>query len=289
MEAKANALTPPETSPQHHSGGVPINLDFENGSTSSSEAITENFDGFGVEEVMRNATEDSFPPIDLTQDPMDFALFSDFGTYTNLPSPNPTSPGLVLQSNPKPPPPPSFNFPLTSDGNLEVPILSALRAFGVIATALDVVSNIYNPFYLHVVAPIPHPSLPPNLHPVPAQVTIPHHPILDTLPWPSVREKLICIFALPSALRPPIARDDEANGASKGIMQIAHDLDDFRDGIKVHGNTTEWGNGNELIEEAWEIGEVFYRNWWFALDGKILENANKRRKQRGLGVLKLKP
>jgi hypothetical protein len=287
LEAKTKALTTPETSPPSHTGGIPINLEFETGSSSSSEIVTGSLEDFGIEEVLRNTTEDDFPPLDLSQDAMDFTLFSDFGSYTNLPSPNPTTPGLILQSKSKPTPSPSFDFPLTSDGNLSVPTLPALRAFGIIATALDCVSHVYNPFYLHVASPVPHPSLPPNLHPTPAQITIPHHPLLDTLPWPSVREKLICIFALPSAFRPPIARDDEANGASKGIMQIVHDLDDFRDGVKVHGNTTEWGNGNELIEEAWEVGEVFYRNWWFALDGTILENTNKKRRARGLGVLKL--
>lgn len=61
------------------------------------------------------------------------------------------------------------------------------------ASLLDIVPDVYNPFVLHTSPPTPHPSLPPNLHPVREQILIPHHPALDALLWPSVREKLICV------------------------------------------------------------------------------------------------
>jgi hypothetical protein len=147
-------------------------------------------------------------------------------------------------------------------------------------------------------------SLPTNLHPVNAQLTIPHHPLLDVLPWPSVREKLICMLSLPSALRPPVAQEEDSDevqspsytsstcrGArqSKAIIQLVQDIDDFQDGggIRVHGNTTTWCEGNELVEDAWEVGDVFYRKWWWCLDQRVVETSNRRRRERGLGSLKM--
>lgn len=158
-----------------------------------------------------------------------------------------------------------------------------------IATTLGVTSQLFNPFYLHILPATPHPSLPPNLHPTPAQTMIPHHPMLDTLPWPSVREKVICMLHLPSMMRPPIAQnDDGSEGQHKAVMQLMHDLDDFREGVRNHGNSTTWGQGNEFIEEAWEIGEAFYQNWWWCLDPKTIELSNQRRRERGAPRLKLR-
>ena len=49
-------------------------------------------------------------------------------------------------------------------------------------------------------------ALPANLRPTEAQLSLPHFPVLDVLPWPSVRTKLIFLFSQPDHLRPPIAR-----------------------------------------------------------------------------------
>lgn len=95
------------------------------------------------------------------------------------------------------------------------------------------------------------------------------------------------MFSLPSAVRPPAAQDDEA-GLSGPIMRLVQDLDHFQDGVRVHGNMSGWGEGSELVEEAWEVGESFFRNWWWCLDGKVLEVTNRRRRERGLGALRIK-
>lgn len=68
-------------------------------------------------------------------------------------------------------------------------------------------------------------------------------------------------------------------------MRLVNDLDDSSDGVRIHGNMVGWNLGSELEEEAWEVGEVFYKNWWWCLDGKIIANANRRRRERGLGPL----
>lgn len=93
------------------------------------------------------------------------------------------------------------------------------------------------------------------------------------------------MFSLPSSCRPLIAQDDDEEGPAKAIMRLVTDLDDHCDGVRLHGGMTGWGQANELVEEAWEIGEVFYRNWWWCLDGKVIGNTNRRRRERGLAPL----
>lgn len=189
---------------------------------------------------------------------------------------------------------------------MTIPIMGAIQALMSIATALNLYDNLWDPTYMHVMpASTSYATfLPTNLHPVPAQMMIPHHPAIDIMPWPTMREKLILLLAMPSKLRPPIAReddDDESNafgicmtsgqrvGQSRAIMQLVQDLDDLQDGggIRVHGNTVAWGFGNEYVEEAWEVSETFYRKWWFCIDQKIVNQSNVRRKERGLGRLRL--
>lgn len=165
-------------------------------------------------------------------------------------------------------------FPLSNDMALEVPVLNALRAGLTVANLLGCANSMYDPFALRTLTPQPQ-SIPPNLQPTDAQQRIPHHPLLDIPPWPSVRTKLICAFSLPAPLRPPAARD------SMAIMQIVFDIDDTAEGFRVNGI-------NEFDSKAWEIGEAFFRNWWWSLDREVLENTNRLRARRGLGHLRLK-
>lgn len=167
----------------------------------------------------------------------------------------------------------AFSFPLSNDAALEVPVLNALRAGLTLANLLDCANSIFDPFTLRTLTPQPQ-SVPLNLQPTEVQQRIPHHPLLDILPWPSVRTKLICALSLPEPLRPPPARD------SMAIMQIVFDIDDTAEGFRVNGM-------NELDGKAWEVGEAFFRNWWWALDREVLENTNRLRAQRGVGRLRL--
>ena len=248
-----------------------------------------------------------FPEVDFGQNPIDMQLFGDFSQcsyrsleaheiylildLSHLPTPIPGSP-TSTSSNPAQGSSSgsSHSFPLSPDGaQISVPILSSIRAFTTIAIALDLLNNLWDPNYMHTLAPNSFSHLPQNLRPTPAQMSIPHHPMLDGLPWPSVREKLICILALPSALRPPVAQDEHgaSQGQGKAVMRLVQDLDDFKEGLKVHGNMSGWGKESELEEEAWEIGECFYRNWWWCLDEKVVKIANRRRRQRGEEALKI--
>ncbi|EMD67090.1 hypothetical protein COCSADRAFT_23517 [Bipolaris sorokiniana ND90Pr] len=108
--------------------------------------------------------------------------------------------------------------------------------------------NVYNPFVLHTSPPTPHPSLPPNLHPVREQILIPHHPALDALLWPSVREKLICVLHLSSHQRPPITHGTRG----EPIQRLIHDIYDYSSGYRVHSNTAGWSPHHEMAEESCE-------------------------------------
>jgi hypothetical protein len=302
LEAQAKGVTSSSTT-SHEVAAQP--------STDDSDSLIAHPDfinSAAVESIVNPTAESSFTMFDFDQDPFESGLMAGFHSELTLNQ-------SVLTNNPTPIPsttslsPPAF--PLTSDGALlDIPALSATRTLLTIATALNVLTHIYDPYYLHILPPsIPTLSaLPENLQPVAAQLTIPHHPILDLLPWPSVREKLICMLSMPSALRPPVAQEvDEgvafhfrvpnasspstSNSIKQGsaIVSLVHDLDDYEDGggLRIHGNSTAWSEGNELLEDAWEIGDHFYRKWWWCLDQKVVDVSNRRRMERGLGRLKM--
>ena len=88
---------------------------------------------------------------------------------------------------------------------------------------------------------------------------------------------------LPSASRPPIARGTYG----EAIQRIMSDLDDFSAGCRVHGNAAGWDSSNEMVEESFEIGDAFFRNWWWCLDARVLSMTNRWRRERGVGGLRL--
>ncbi|KAJ4992000.1 hypothetical protein SVAN01_02595 [Stagonosporopsis vannaccii] len=237
--------------------------------------------------------------------PFDASLIEEIDAFPLHPTPqSSTSDFIDFHRSPSSP---SFAFPLTADGGtLSIPIMSVVQALMSIATALDLTEKLWDPTNMHVMpASASYATfLPANLHPVPAQMMIPHHPAIDIIPWPTMREKLILTLAMPSKMRPPVVREDDDEessifdvrqssgqtvGQSRAITQLVQDLDDLQEGggIRVHGNAVAWGQGNEFVEEAWEVGETFYRKWWFCLDQKIVNQSNAWRKARGLGRLRL--
>jgi hypothetical protein len=138
-----------------------------------------------------------------------------------------------------------------ADLAFEVPHIKLLKATMTIAQVLGCQEMMWDPNTRWTFNPPHAVLLPPNLQPTEAQRHIPHHPIFDILPWPSVRTKLISMFGLPPELRHPTARDSEA------LIHLAEDIEDTSEGFRVHGS-------DGLSDEAWEIGEAFYKNWWWA-------------------------
>lgn len=118
-------------------------------------------------------------------------------------------------------------------------------------------------------------TLPPHLQPTPTQRLIPHHPLLDLLPWPSTRDKLIQVFHLPLHLRPKNAQDPMA------LVRLVYDMEDGSgEGIKVQP-------GDPFEPGGWEIGQVVFERWWWAFEGDVVERSNRGRRGRGERVLVL--
>ena len=156
---------------------------------------------------------------------------------------------------------------LPMDEVLDVPILKTLKAGGMIAQMIGCETLLWDPTSRWTIATPTFPGLPDNMQPTQAQLTIPHHPLFDILPWPQLRTKLICVFAMPEQQRPTNARDEMA------LVRCAYDIEDATDGFRV--------NGEGMNTDDWEVGEAFFKNWWWALDRNIVENSNAWRQKRG--------
>lgn len=165
-------------------------------------------------------------------------------------------------------------FTFSDTANLPVPELAVMHAGTNIATLLGIASKMWDLTNLHTFSrsSISAPYIPQNLEPTEAQRLIPHHHIFDIIPWPSVRTRIICVFAQPVHTRPASARDPDA------LMKLFYDMDDACEGMRITGE--DWADG-----ENWEIGEVVYRHWWWCFDRKIVDRSNALRRQRGLGRL----
>ncbi|GES61805.1 hypothetical protein ATEIFO6365_0001016900 [Aspergillus terreus] len=201
----------------------------------------------------------------------------------------------------------TFTFP--DDSVIEIPSLTLLNAAMAIATRLKIVDVLWDvtaisPFYqgkrpitvemsftpASLMSPSPDTSssddrqdldqvdvdtLPENFRPTPSQRLIPHHPIIDLLPWPSARDKLIQVFSLPVGMRPKAAQDP------MGVFRFAYDMEDTGgEGIRMQGT-------DPFSQETCEIGQVIFERWWWAFDAEIVERSNRARRKRGEGGLRL--
>jgi hypothetical protein len=115
-------------------------------------------------------------------------------------------------------------------------------------------------------------TLPENLMPTEAQLALPHHPAIDVLPWPAVRNRLIKMYNMPSDLWPRHPED----GTESSFIRFIYDMEDG--GVRVTGP-------DPAKESAWEIEQRFFECWWWALDQAIVANSNLKRLARGQPML----
>ncbi|KAH9224784.1 hypothetical protein DL95DRAFT_452520 [Leptodontidium sp. 2 PMI_412] len=170
---------------------------------------------------------------------------------------------------------------LLAENKFELPTLRLMEAslqiaqiFGCANEIMDLSAN--RVFDLSKLT-IPLIDIPENLRPTDIQLFVPHHPVLDILPWPSVRTKLICLFNQPDHLRPQIARGPNA------VMALVHGFEDESEGLRI----SSAGDGPVHDWRVWEIGEVVFKDWWWALDSQIVSNSNRLRQMRGVPKLQL--
>lgn len=168
-----------------------------------------------------------------------------------------------------------YTFP--DETYLPVLELNLLKGAMTIAKRLEVDSLVWSldaNSLFHNATALTYTHLPPNLRPSAVQSRFAHHPLLDILPWPSVRDRLITVFSQPEEFRPPSARSPTA------LVDLVYDLEDPVDGVRISGNDPCSG-------ENWEVGEKLFKNWWWALDRRVLKRSNELRRNRGATMLGL--
>ncbi|KAF4976110.1 hypothetical protein FZEAL_7180 [Fusarium zealandicum] len=172
--------------------------------------------------------------------------------------------------------PPKWDFP--DSYNLPSLQLNLVRAVTRIAARINCNDTLWS---LDCISPFntgtatPADKLPVAWRPTPSQLTVPHHPIFDMLPWPGVRERAIMIMSLPDEMRPPNAQGPLA------MVNFAYDVEDCAEGVRV--------NGEDPYEpDSWELGQVTFERWWFLFDKNIIETSNRWRRIRGAPPLLLK-
>ncbi|KAL8348556.1 hypothetical protein RB598_001712 [Gaeumannomyces tritici] len=169
----------------------------------------------------------------------------------------------------------SFSFPDTC--LLPVQELTLIRALLRIADRLGCTSTIWD---IKTLSPFNGPAsaatglLPETWRPTSTQAGVPHHPVLDLVPWPSARDRLINIFSLPESMRPPSA------AGPLGLVQFVYDLEDASEGLRMYG-------GDPYDAESWEVGQTLFEKWWFVFDRNIVNQSNRWRSLRGARKLRL--
>lgn len=170
----------------------------------------------------------------------------------------------------------SYSEPaLSSELELNIPVLKTMRVGLTIIQMLGGLEQVYDVSARWTMGNGDFSCLPPSFQPTTIQLSVPHHPMLDVIPWSSLRDKLILMYAMPPALRPKTARDDTAS-----LMQLAHDYEDPAEPFVVNG-PDGWS------EDEWEMGGAFFKNWWWAIDQEIITKTNAQRVRRGASRLRL--
>ncbi|KAI0301784.1 hypothetical protein B0F90DRAFT_244094 [Multifurca ochricompacta] len=101
--------------------------------------------------------------------------------------------------------------------------------------------------------------LPASLRPTLVQRTVPHESVIDRIPHPDLRDRLILL---------------------RGRFNLVDCLHDFASGVTIHGDDV-------LAHANWEIGETWLRRYGFLVDPNTLNISNKWRRERGLPELRM--
>lgn len=101
--------------------------------------------------------------------------------------------------------------------------------------------------------------LPASLRPTLVQRTVPHESVIDRIPHPDLRDRLILL---------------------RGRFNLVDCLHDFASAVTIHGDDV-------LAHANWEIGETWLRRYGFLADSNTLSISNKWRRERGLPELRM--
>ncbi|KAL5508357.1 hypothetical protein ACEPAH_5976 [Sanghuangporus vaninii] len=95
--------------------------------------------------------------------------------------------------------------------------------------------------------------LPQSLRPTLVQRTVPHESVIDTIPHPELRDRLILL---------------------RGRFDLVDALHDYTKSLTLHGDDV-------LAHSNWEIGENWLRRYGFLVDQPVLNICNRWRRERG--------
>jgi len=101
--------------------------------------------------------------------------------------------------------------------------------------------------------------LPASLRPTLVQRTVPHESVIDRIPHPDLRDRLILL---------------------RGRFNLVDCLHDFASSVTIHGDEV-------LAHANWEIGETWLRRYGFLVDANTLNISNKWRRDSGLPELRI--
>ncbi|EXJ85353.1 hypothetical protein A1O1_05717 [Capronia coronata CBS 617.96] len=168
-------------------------------------------------------------------------------------------------------------YSFSDEANFDMPEVKLLSGCASSARRLNVQDLIWSitslsPFAEPGIAMAQFNHLPVNLRPTSNQMSIPHHPIIDLLPWPSVRDRMIMILSQPPEVRPPSAALPTA------LFEFVYDLEDSAEGMRIFEN-------DPYSEQNWEIGEKVFKSWWWMFDKDIIRRSNQLRAFRGAPML----
>ncbi|KUJ23167.1 uncharacterized protein LY89DRAFT_727941 [Mollisia scopiformis] len=99
-------------------------------------------------------------------------------------------------------------------------------------------------------------EIPKALRPTRGQITVPHHPWMDMIPFPTLRDRALTL----SALNPPII-----------------DIDDFKNDVFMNCGMFCWrtggtgGSGQPWDMRSWEAEPWFLKKWWILVGGETGE------------------
>ncbi|OCB84462.1 hypothetical protein A7U60_g8448 [Sanghuangporus baumii] len=101
--------------------------------------------------------------------------------------------------------------------------------------------------------------LPQSLRPTLVQRTVPHESVIDTIPHPELRDRLILL---------------------RGRFDLVDALHDYTKSLTLHGDDV-------LAHSNWELGENWLRRYGFLVDQPVLNICNRWRRERGEPELSL--
>ncbi|KAL6819138.1 hypothetical protein V8C40DRAFT_252566 [Trichoderma camerunense] len=153
----------------------------------------------------------------------------------------------------------------SNDHLLGIMQFNVMRAFGTLSSLIGLSSdnfiddNALSPFssYTYSAHNIPHFRLPKSLAPTALQRSIPHHPWIDILPYPQMRDNLLRL----------------ESGVSTTMEKRHYDADSLchwmvgLDTCQKESGLILWGDPWDLA--SWEVTTEFLNEWGWTLEGCV--------------------